>query len=279
MDRFDSLLVNITICNKQDSNLGTEFILNKFKRIIQRYPNILIYVKEYNTTNIWSTLEGYSHKFQIIFLMNPLYKYHQNLIKESENIGDTNLIIVDVQPSFKQFFTDLYVHKLKEYAKKYTNVYQIWDNHQQGNNVDKDYLYDKKPDIPNTNLYKFPNQKDIIEKRYNYDVDADFYKKILDKNTYTEVKEKENKKLLKRGDYFKTTEGTIIVYIANKHVWYHCPKKLYDLFIKLKGKEVTMVGGSDQECFLDVETTATSLGVSIKRDFGYIYSASNCPIK
>jgi hypothetical protein len=40
-----------------------------------------------------------------------------------------------------------------------------------------------------------------------------------------------------------------------------------------------MVGGSDMECFLDVETAANSLGVKVKRNFKYIYSASHCPIK
>ena len=42
---------------------------------------------------------------------------------------------------------------------------------------------------------------------------------------------------------------------------------------------VTMVGGADQECFLDVETTAKALGLNIKRDFRFIYSAKHCPIK
>ena len=122
-------------------------------------------------------------------------------------------------------------------------------------------------------------KKDIIEKRYQYDVDIDFYKKILDVNVYNNAKYKEDKGLLRRGDYFLTTEGTIIVYIANNHVWFHCPKKLYDLFIKLKGQEVTLVGGSQNECLLDVETTAKSLGVITKRNDGFVYSASYCPIK
>ena len=39
-------------------------------------------------------------------------------------------------------------------------------------------------------LYHFPNQKELIEKRYNYDVDADFYKKVLDKNVYEEISKK-----------------------------------------------------------------------------------------
>jgi len=201
-------------------------------------------------------------------------------LNESVN-EDSNLMIVDVQKSFSKFFTPNYITQLKEYAKSYSNVYQIWDNHIDGHNVDKDYLYDKKPDTPSmhNDLYAFENQKMLIEKRYSYDVDAKFFKKILDEKTFKIVKEKEKKGLLKRGEIFKTNEGTIIVYIGNKHVWFHCPKKLYELLLKLKGKHLTMVGGSDSECLSDVFTTCESIGVLVKRDWGYIYSATNCPIK
>ena len=194
--------------------------------------------------------------------------------------NNQTLIIVDVQKSFKRFFTDNYLSELNKYCQEFNKVYQIFDNHVDGKNPDKDYLYDENPDIENkSDLYKFNNQKDIIEKRYNYDVDADFYKKILSKETYNIVKSKEDKGQLKRGDYFITTENTIIVYIGNNHIWYHCPIKLYNLFIKLKGKDVVMVGGSDKECFLDVEVTAKSLGVNVIRDQKFIYSADHCPIK
>ena len=87
------------------------------------------------------------------------------------------LIVVDVQKSFKKFFNEVYLHELKKYCNEFSKVYQIWDNHVDGRNVDKDYLYDEDPEIPiHKDLYHFPNQTDLIEKRYNYDVDADFYK-------------------------------------------------------------------------------------------------------
>lgn len=193
---------------------------------------------------------------------------------------DDILIVVDVQKSFKKFFTDNYLNELKKYCEKFKDVYQIWDNHVNGKNVDKDYLYDENPDIPvEKDLYQFPNQRDLIEKRYNYDVDADFYKKILSDDVYNDIKEKEKNNSLQRGDTFNTKEGTFLIYIGNNHKWYHLPKKLQELFTELKGKEVVMVGGSDQECYLDVETAAKAFGVKIKRDFKYIYSADNCPIK
>ena len=201
-------------------------------------------------------------------------------LKTFESHSNETLIIVDVQRSFRKYFSEMYLNELNKYCLKFDKVYQIFDNHVDGKNPDKDYLYDSDPDIENKkDLYKFNNQVDLIEKRYQYDVDADFYKKILDDEVYDDIKNKEKNKSLKRGDFFPTTGGTIIVYIANNHQWFHIPKKLYDIFLTLKGKEVTIVGGSDQECYLDVEVSGRALGVNVKRNRDYIYSASFCPIK
>jgi len=201
-------------------------------------------------------------------------------LKTFESYNQDTLIIVDVQKSFKKYFSEMYLNELKKYCNNFNNVYQIWDNHIDGKNVEKDYLYDENPDIPiHKDIYHFPNQKDLIEKRYNYDVDVDFYKKILNKEVYNDIFDKEEKKLLKKGDIFSTKEGTIITFINNKHVWFHCPIKLYELLKELKGREVTIVGGADSECLEDVVTTAESLGVKIKRDYKFIYTATSCPIK
>jgi hypothetical protein len=201
------------------------------------------------------------------------------------------LIIVDVQKSFSKFFTENYVNQLKDYCNNFGRVYQIWDNHVDGKNVDKDYLYDEDPnEADNHNdLYEFPNQQELIEKRYNYDVDADFYKKILDESVYNEIKSKEKDEKLIKGDSFPTTEGTLIVYIGNNHKWYHMPKKLYDLFVEINQaqsvnesisvKDVILVGGADRECLDDVEVAAKVMGVKLSRNDNFIYSATYCPIK
>jgi hypothetical protein len=193
------------------------------------------------------------------------------------------LIIVDVQKSFSKFFTKAYIKALLKYSDKFDEVYQIFDNHHEGTQIEKDYLYDESPEVNDeSDLYNFPKQKDIIEKRYNYDVDADFFKKVLDEKTYDEIKSKEKK--LKKGETFSTTEGTIIVYIGNNHKWFHVPKKLFDLFNKLKeaqteNTKITIVGGAQGECLEDIITTAKSLGLIIQKNDNYIYSATNCPIK
>jgi hypothetical protein len=211
-------------------------------------------------------------------------------LKTFESLNNKDiLIIVDVQNSFHDFFTTNYVSELKKYCNKFNRVYQIWDNHHLGQNVDKDYLYDENPEIPvHEDLYHFPNQKDLIEKRYNYDVNADFYKKVLDNDVYEEVKKKEENNELKQGDHFLTNEGTIIVFVGNNHRWYHMPKKLHDLFVEITEAQnedlsevgnVFIVGGADGECLDDVEVAAEIMGVQIKRNPKYIYSASHCPIK
>ena len=209
---------------------------------------------------------------------------------ESLNSKDI-LIIVDVQKSFRSFFTEMYLSELKKYCNKFNRVYQIWDNHVDGRNVDKDYLYDEDPEIPvHKDLYHFPNQTDLIEKRYNYDVDADFYKKVLTPETYEEVSAKEDANELKKGDFFPTNEGTFIVYVGNNHKWYHMPKKLHELFTEVaeaqsvnedlnEVRDVILVGGADGECLTDVETAAESMGVRLRLNHKYIYSASHCPIK
>jgi hypothetical protein len=210
-----------------------------------------------------------------LYLKKKIGKINESFEQKEGDI----LIIVDVQRSFSRFFTPNYLHQLKEYCKNFSEVYQIFDNHVDGKNVDKDYLYDDDHEVSvHDDLYWFPNQVDIIEKRYNYDVNVDFYKKILDKETYKRAKQLEYSSKLKPGDMFETKGGTVITYIGNNHKWFHLPKKLYDLFKGLKGRKVIIVGGASSECLQDVFITATSLGVDITQRHKYIYSASHCPL-
>jgi hypothetical protein len=202
-------------------------------------------------------------------------------LKIYEEYSNSNLLIIDIQKSFKKFFNDNYINALSKYCNQFQNVYQCWDNHVEGKNVDKDYLYDKDEEaqVDHHDLYEFPNQKDVIEKRYRYDVDVDFFKNLLDDKTYQTMKVKEKNKQLKRGEMFKTSKGTYLIFIGNNHNWFECPKKLYELFEELKGQNVTIVGGADSECLQDIYITAESMGLKIKRDWKYIYTATHCPIK
>lgn len=199
---------------------------------------------------------------------------------ESFKKGESILIIVDVQKSFSKFFTDKYIKELKKYCSGYSEVYQIWDNHIDGQYVDDDYLFSDSPGIPvHEDLYYFPNQSDIFEKRYNYNVDVSFYKSILDKKTFSHIKKLEEEGLIKRGDSFITKKRTLITYIGNKHKWSHIGVRIVKFLLSQKGKDVTIVGGSDSECLEDFFISSKSLGVDLKRDHRFIYSANHCPIK
>jgi hypothetical protein len=194
--------------------------------------------------------------------------------------NESILLIIDVQKSFSEFFTDNYVKQLKEYCRGFDKVYQIYDNHVEGKNPDKDYLYKENPPSPiNGDLFKFPKQVDIIEKRYRYDVEIDFFKKELTSDMYKEIKSREENDDIKVGEYFETKNGTILVFINNNHNWFECPVKLFNLLKEWKNKQIVIVGGADRECLTDVEVTAKALGVKVKRNDNYIYSAQHCPIK
>lgn len=195
-----------------------------------------------------------------------------------EHSKDKVLIIVDVQKSFSKFFNNNYLIELNNYCKEFKKVYQVWDNHSDGKNPDTDFLYEDQPDIENKkDLYTFNNQVDLIEKRYTYDVDVDYFKKILSNDVYNQIKSKEGN--LKAGEYFKTTEDTIIVFIGNNHQWFHLPKKLYDVLMSIKNEEVVIVGGAEDECIYDIMVSTKALGVNLKKNDKYIYSATNCSIK
>lgn len=202
-------------------------------------------------------------------------------LREYKEFDDeTVLVVVDVQKSFKKFFTKNYLKALKQYCKKFDRVFQIYDNHVDGKNPDKVYLYDENPPTPmSDDMFTFPNQVDIVEKRYRYDVKIDFFKSELDPDMLEEIKKREENKEIEIGEYFHTKNGTILVFINNNHNWFECPVKLYNLLREFEGREIVMVGGADRECFTDVEITAKSLGVSVRRNNKYIYSASYCPIK
>lgn len=211
--------------------------------------------------------------------MKKIKSFQKFIINEVNEVSK-NLIVVDVQKSFRRFFSEMYINQLQKHCENFENVYLIWDNHHEGKNVDSDYLFDESPEIPiSDELYTLPNIKSVIEKRYNYDVDVNFYKKILHKEVYDKILNLEKGKKLKRGDMFHTKEGTAIVYIGNNHKWFHCPKKLYDILNKLKNQKIEIVGGSDSECLLDVTTTAESLGCKITPNHKFIWSATHCPIK
>lgn len=188
----------------------------------------------------------------------------------NENISiidhDGILIIVDVQSNFKKYFpTDPngFLKKLDAYCEEFPTVYQIWDSNS-----------GSKP------TYKFKNQKDLIEKKYGV---KKFYSKykggfdewiyyIFDDKTMEQFQSKKSK--FKEGDAFKIkNKNEFLIYIGNNHKWFYVNEELVDLFQKLKGKKVILVGGADSECLEDVYIALQSFGVNPIKNHQYIYSA------
>lgn len=179
---------------------------------------------------------------------------------------DNILIIVDVQSNFKKYFpTDPngFLKKLDAYCEEFPTVYQIWDSNS-----------GSKP------TYKFKNQKDLIEKKYGV---KKFYSKykggfdewiyyIFDDKTMEQFQSKKSK--FKEGDAFKIkNKNEFLIYIGNNHKWFYVNEELVDLFQKLKGKKVILVGGADSECLEDVYIALQSFGVNPIKNHQYIYSA------
>lgn len=204
---------------------------------------------------------------------------HSNLsyLRSFESYTTPNtLYIIDVSKHFSEFFTDNYLKRLKTHCHNFDTVVQIWDNHSEDSPSNEDYLYN--PDFPSPisdDIITFPNQIEIIEKRYTYSPKEDYVKSLVDKKTFDEITSSK----LQKGDSFRTKKGTLLVYIGNNHEWFHCPKKLENTLLKSKGERIHMVGGSETECYEDVLVTAKILGIDVYQDHRFIYSGSHCPIQ
>lgn len=175
-------------------------------------------------------------------------------VKKNEGI---DLVIVDVQEQFKEYFGERYLLELKEYCKDYKRVFQIWDSN---DNI-------QKPD------YVFPNQTSTYEKQYG--------KELSDHNAelyFTQVQWPEIQKKLENvpdeGDMFETINGEAWVYIENDHKWFLCPKELCTLFKDFvrQQRQIILVGGAENECLQDIYVTMLAMGVNVKYEQKYVYS-------
>lgn len=193
----------------------------------------------------------------------------------NENISlinhDSILLIVDVQSNFKKYFpTDPngYLKKLDTYCEEFPvdglkGVYQIWDSNR-----------GSKP------TYKFKNQVDLIEKKFGIKRLYNKYKGgfkewiyyIFDEDTLNKFFAKKNK--FEEGESFKIKDkNEYLVYIGNNHKWFYVNEELVDLFQKLRGKKVILVGGADSECLLDIYIALKAFNVTPVYNHQYIYSA------
>lgn len=207
-------------------------------------------------------------------------RYLLNRTELLESISRNEILfIVDVQKSYSNFFTDNYINELYKYSRSYDEVYQIWDNHVFGIS-DSNYATNpniKTPDY--IDVYNMCDKENCIEKRYFYLTDIkiyDFFEDRIDNDTYSMLRET---KSYKKGDSFKTKEGTTVIYVENKHEWFEIPIKLQRVIDNIinTNRKVTLVGGADGECLLDISSSFDHFGLKYTLDHSFIYSATHCP--
>jgi hypothetical protein len=170
--------------------------------------------------------------------------------------NDGILVIVDVQKQFDKFTPQNFESNINKYCEQFPKddnagkgVYQIWDANKAQNFS-----------------YNFPNTLQTIKKNYGTNFDNRI-KKIAEDlmRKYPKCKE---------GQQFKLkNENTFLVRVNNNHKWFFVNEELYNLYLKLKGKSVILIGGADDECLEDVEVSMKSFGINPKYNHDYIYNA------
>ena len=180
-----------------------------------------------------------------------IIKFKDFIVENNQPVNnkehDDILIIVDVQANFGKFIPSGLTEKIHNYAEDFKDVYQIWDSN---NGVEAP-------------TYDFPNEKAKIEKKFGKNFFNDRLKKF--------IKEHDSET---EGSIFKIkNKNEYLVRVKNNHGWFYINEKLVELFKKLKGKKVVMIGGADQECISDLYVAAKALGVIPIYNHELMYSA------
>ena len=158
------------------------------------------------------------------------------------------LVVVDVQKEFDKFIPHDLVDELYNYARKFKQVYQIWDTH--------------KTDISPT--YVFPNQVDSVKKKYGKNHFSDKVRKFINDKTDETFE----------GNLFKLSDNEgYIVRVDNNHDWFYVNPEIVELIEKLKKDQVILAGGADNECLEDVYQAFKTFGLNVHINKKYVYSA------
>lgn len=181
-------------------------------------------------------------------------------LKEGANVSnhDGILVIVDVQKQFDKFTPQNYEQNIVKYCEEFPKddnngkgVYQIWDANKAQNFS-----------------YNFPNTILTVKKNYGTKFDNNI-KNISDKlsQKYPQAKE---------GQQFKlTNKNAFLVRVNNNHKWFYVNEDIYNLYLKLKGRTIVLVGGAGKECLTDLYVSMRSFGVNPIYNYDYIYDAQD----
>jgi len=191
-------------------------------------------------------------KFYEYVKKKKLNEENQSTQKTQDLENEGILVIVDVQGEFDEYTPDGFEQNIMKYCEEFPKddikgVYQIWDANKATGFT-----------------YTFPNQILAVKKNYGTKFNPNL-KQITDKLPQD----------AKEGKLFKFKNvNKYIVKINNNHKWFYVNEDLYNLFQKLKGKKVIVIGGADTECLSDVYVSMKSFGVIPVYNHNYIYNAS-----
>jgi len=175
---------------------------------------------------------------------------------QSLSQNDGILVIVDVQKQFDKFTPQNFEGNITKYCEEFPKddnagkgVYQIWDANKAQNFS-----------------YNFPNTLQTIKKNYGTKFD-----KVIKQIAENLEKKYPNSK---PGQQFKLKDrNAFLVKVENNHKWFYVNEDLYNLYLKLKGKNIVLVGGASEECLEDIYVSMKSFGINPRYNYDYIYSA------
>lgn len=177
-----------------------------------------------------------------------------NEIAKSQDNNEGILVIVDVQGEFNEYMPQGFEENIMKYCEEFPQgedeikgVYQIWDSNKATGFT-----------------FTFPNQILTVRKNYGMKFNAS-----LKKISMSLPQDSKEGKLFK----FKNT-NKYLVKINNNHKWFYVNEDLFNLYQKLKGKKVVIIGGADSECLQDVYVSMKSFGIIPVYNHNYIYNAT-----
>lgn len=176
-----------------------------------------------------------------------------------------DLLIVDVQKSFNDYFNDKYLEELNKYCTKFSRVYQICDNTE--GQTSPDYL--------------FPNQVSYFMKSYDNVLRLSDIKYYFDDETCRQIESEWDNK--NSGWYKKLKNGDIWLFIGDNiaHEWMYVNSDLVN-FCERFGKTnntIVLVGGSEDECLYDIQVLLNAFNIKYETDDLYVYSEEGCRFK
>ena len=169
-----------------------------------------------------------------------------------------DLIVVDVQDEFDNFFADKFIEDLFDYCRQFQRVFQVWDSHK-----------------TDRSSYEFPKQVRAVSKLYGFDVDSIDFDDYVMPDVAERMRLDITGKVLTKGTAYADKRGGAIVYVGGGHEWFWCPPQLTAMLkgIAKQKRKCVLVGGAAGECLEDVYQAARAFGVDAEINNNFTYSA------